>query len=294
MNIPEYPASREITLEDKPIFDKVFDKYQPQISAYTFTNIFAWREPYNSRLSSIDDCLIITERIGGRLFCLEPLGRSGAAKAIDDICRLTREDIEFKCVHPYIARQINSSEYTMESDRDNSDYLYLSSDLIELSGKRFDGKRNWITRFKSQYEYEYMRMPHVSPEEAIEFADYWCEQRNCQSSEGLKNEHRAVYEMLSNFDRLGIIGGAIKVDGKMAAFSLGEALNSETLVVHVEKASSDMDGIYQIINNEFAIHEGSRFKYINREQDLGIPGLRKAKKSYHPAKMVETYRIKRI
>ncbi|MEN6355607.1 MAG: phosphatidylglycerol lysyltransferase domain-containing protein [Armatimonadota bacterium] len=293
MDIPEYPDSREITLEDKPIFDVVFAEKPLEISAYTFTNIFAWREPYNTRLSRIGDFLILTQRVKDKVLCLEPLGMGHVAKAIDDVFRLSKNDIEFKCIHANVAHRISASDYIIEKDRDNSDYVYLASDLIELNGRKYDGKRNWITRFKSQYEYEYIRMPHVSPGEAMEFADYWCEQRDCRSSEGLQNEHTAVYEMLANFEELGIIGGAVKVDGSIAAFSLGEALNPETLVIHVEKAGSGMDGIYQIINNEFAIHEASGFKYINREQDLGITGLRKAKKSYHPVKMVDTYRIRR-
>ncbi|MCE5323634.1 phosphatidylglycerol lysyltransferase domain-containing protein [bacterium] len=293
MDIPEYPGSRELTIKDKPVFDAVFIANPPEISTYTFTNIFAWRKPYNTRLSRVGDFLILTEHVNDKVMCLEPLGAGDAAKAVDEVFRLSEDDIEFKCIHAGVAHQANNMGYVVAQDRDNSDYLYLTSDLIELGGRKYDGKRNWISRFKSQYEYEYVRMPHVSPEEAIKFADYWCEQRDCRSSEGLKNEHTAVYEMLSNFDELGIIGGAIKIDGSIAAFSLGEALNTETMVIHVEKASSGMDGVYQVINNEFAVHEASGFKYINREQDLGIAGLRKAKESYHPVKMVETYRIRR-
>ncbi|MHB9038039.1 MAG: DUF2156 domain-containing protein [Armatimonadota bacterium] len=295
MNIPEFPGSREIVLEDKPILDHIFAENPPEISAYTFTNIFAWRNPHGTTLSRIGDCLILTDQVGDRKFCLEPLGTGDVKQAIDEVFRRSGEsDIEFKRVHKRVAELLKlDSSYIVEQDRDNSDYVYLTSDLIELNGRKYDGKRNWITRFKAKYSYEYVKMPHVVPGEAIEFADYWCEQRKCQTIEGLKNEHCAVYEMLSNFDALGIVGGAIKVDGSIAAFTLGEALNSKTLVIHAEKASSDIDGIYQTINNEFAVHEGNGFDYINREQDLGISGLRKAKSSYYPVRMVETYRIRR-
>ena len=100
--------------------------------------------------------------------------------------------------------------------------------------------------------------------------------------------------MLSHFQELGIVGGAIVIEGKIVAFSLGEALNPETLVVHVEKADSKFRGIYQVINNEFCIHEATNYTYVNREQDLGIPGIRKAKLSYQPHRIVETYRLERV
>jgi hypothetical protein len=295
MDIPEFPDSREITIADKPIFDRIFAEKQPEISAYTFTNIFAWRIPYNTRLSRVVDSLILADQIEDQITYLEPLGGSDIKEAIDEVFRRSQEDnIEITQVHSNVAELVRDDpNYVVEQDRDNSDYVYLTSDLIELKGRKYDGKRNWVTRFKSQYEYEYVKMPHVTPEEAVEFADYWCEERKCQTSEGLKREYCAVYEMLSNFDALGIVGGAIMVEGKIAAFSLGEALNHQTLVIHAEKASSDLDGIYQAINNEFVAREGAEFKYVNREQDLGIPGLRKAKSSYYPVRMIETYRIRR-
>ena len=291
MTIPEFPQSRDITLEDKAVFDQIFTTKPPEISAYTFTNIFAWRLPYNTTLSRINDSLVVSERIGDKTVCLEPLGGSDTKAVIDEVFNRS-DDVEFKLIHAQVADQLKEdANYIVEYDRDNSDYLYLSEDLIELKGKKYDGKRNFITRFKSKYDYEYIRMPHVSPDEAMKFADYWCKQRKCPDS--LKMEHQAVYEMLSNYDELGITGGAIKVDGQIVAFSLGEALNPETLVIHVEKAATEIEGIYQAINNEFASHAGAAFRFINREQDLGIPGLRKAKKSYHPIKMIETYKIKR-
>lgn len=293
MTIPEFPQSRDITLEDKIIFDQAFSARPPELSTYTFTNIFAWRVPYNTKLSRIGDCMVLSQRIGNKILCLEPLGDGDVKEAIDEV--FNREDnVEFKLIHSHVADLTKDNpNYIVEYDRDNSDYLYLASDLIELKGKKYDAKRNFITRFKSKYDYEYIRMPHVSPEEALKFADYWCEQRKCQDSDGLEKEHKAVFEMLVNYDELGITGGAIKVDGQIVAFSLGEALNPETLVIHVEKAASNVDGIYQAINNEFAMHAGTAFKYINREQDLGISGLRKAKESYHPIKMIEAYKIRR-
>ncbi|MCE5197447.1 MAG: phosphatidylglycerol lysyltransferase domain-containing protein [Armatimonadota bacterium] len=294
MYVPEFPESREIVLGDKPLFDSIFAANPPEISAYTFTNIFAWREPHRSTISRVGDSVIVIDKPKGYMTCLEPLG-GDPKSAIEEVFRRVEDkECEFCKVHAGVANSLREDpRFKVELDRNNSDYLYLSSDLIQLAGRKYDGKRNHIAQFKSEHNYKYIKMPCVTPEEAQEFADYWCEQRDCRELDGLRDEYIAVYEMLANFDALGIKGGAIVVEGKVVAFSLGESLNPETMVIHVEKAGSQMNGLYQAINNEFAIHEASNCKYINREQDLGVIGLRKAKKSYHPVKMVETYTVKR-
>jgi len=121
--------------------------------------------------------------------------------------------------------------------------------------------------------------------------DEWCLLKDCQHKDGLAKEREAIKHMLENFEYLNIRSGIIEVDSKIIAVSLGEALNSETFVVHIEKANSNFTGIYQTINQMFCNNEAAGYKYINREQDLGVPGLRKAKESYHPYKMVKKYTL---
>lgn len=295
MSIPEFPDSREILLDDKPIFDRLFAARPPEISAYTFTNIFAWRESHDAAVSRLGDHLIIHYNPAGRRICLEPLGDGPADQAIEDAFRRSGEhDMEFAYAHSATASLLRGSPAcSIELDRDNADYLYLAEDLINLAGRKYDAKRNFINRFRLHNEYEYVTMTQETAFECIEFADYWCEERSCDTVEGLRKERCAVYQMLTSFDALRIRGGAIRVEGRIVAFCLGENLNPETLVVHVEKADPNIEGLYQLVNNEFCAHEATGLNYVNREQDLGVPGLRKAKESYHPVKLVETYRIRR-
>lgn len=292
MNIPQFPDSREITLDDKPLFDELFRRTQPEISAYTFTNIFAWREPHTTGVSRIGDAVVVHYNDTGSRVCLEPVCDNPAVVIRETLMRFGEDNVTFGYVCKQTASRLNDdASVKVELDRDNSDYLYLASDLINLEGRRYDGKRNFISRLKASTDYEYVRLDGRAALECHKFAEEWCEERRCHTVEGLRKESCAVYQMLTHFDDLGLCGGGIRIGGAIAAFALGEALNAETLVCHVEKADGRINGLYQLINNEFAIHEGARFKYINREQDLGVPGLRKAKESYHPVRIVETYRV---
>ena len=116
--------------------------------------------------------------------------------------------------------------------------------------------------------------------------DEWCDLRHCEAIPGLANESLAIKEVLTHFDRLGVKGGAILIGGKVEAFTLGEPLNRETVVIHIEKANPAFEGLYSLINQAFLEKEWSGYVYVNREQDLGEEGLRKAKESYFPHHMI--------
>lgn len=291
MEIPVFPDSRQVKMEDKPWFDEFFRKRQPEVSSYTFTNIFAWREPYNTGLSRAGNAILVHYNHDGRRACLEPLA-DDPATAVRELLAEFGPGVQFVRISAEVAGRLpTDAGLKIEYDRDNADYLYLASDLIHLEGRKYDGKRNFINRVKSNSNCEYFKLDQRLALECREFAEAWCEERVCETTEGLRRELCAVWEMLSHFDELGLVGGAIRIDGAIVAFELGEALNDQTMVCHVEKADAKIDGLYQLINNEFAIHECADYKYINREQDLGLPGLRKAKESYHPVRLVDTYRI---
>lgn len=295
MNIPDFPQSREMTLQDKPIFDNIFHAYPPEISTYTFTNLFAWRNAYNTRISTVGEHILVHHHFEDRVACLLPLGQGDVVPAMRETFECAGgKSLRFERLPLDVAAKFEGTPgLAVKRDRDNFDYVYSAQDLINLAGRKYDGKRNFISRIRGKQEYEYLKIDQEIALECERFADQWCETRECETSDGLRKELCAIHEMLVNYDALGIVGGAIRMSGEIVAFSLGEALNPETLVIHVEKADTSIEGLYQLINNEFCIHEAQGFQYVNREQDLGIPGLRKAKKSYHPIKMVETYVVKR-
>ena len=182
------------------------------------------------------------------------------------------------------------SQFVFTEDRDYADYIYLKSDLSTLKGKKFQSKRNHINRFRNTYpDYEYTPITPDRIQECLDLEAEWCKVNNCDQQEGTGNERRALIYALHNFEALGLTGGILHVNSKIVAFTFGMPINHETFGVHVEKADTSIEGAYAMINYEFANRIPEQYIYINREEDLGIEGLRKAKLSYQPATILEKY-----
>lgn len=293
---------KEIKLEDKALFDSYLRLYPSELSEMTFTNLFMWRELYKFRYTELYGhlCIIsISDRIGP--YCLQPIGEC----SVESLKKITESLYEhfvyngWKLTFRKIPVQVKSNMEKLKIfdaiplfayDRDNCDYIYSVYDLIHLKGKKFDGKRNHINKFKKSYEYEYVSINNkeLIPE-AIRIMEEWCAIKNCDCKNGGNCERIANIELLNNFEILGCKGALIKVNGIYEAFTVGEMLNEDTAVIHIEKAKFSINGLYTMINQQFCEHEWSGAKFVNREQDLGEEGLRKAKLSYNPIKMIDKY-----
>ena len=174
-------------------------------------------------------------------------------------------------------------------ERDYFDYIYLREDLATLKGKKYQPKRNHINNFKKRYTYEYLPItPEIVPQ-CLELERQWFKANNesAEEEEELSDERRSLTYALHHAEELDLTGGAIRVEGKIIAFSFGAPINHDTFGVHVEKADVSYEGAYTVINQEFAAHLPEQYTYVNREEDLGIPGLRQAKLSYQPAILLE-------
>jgi hypothetical protein len=176
-------------------------------------------------------------------------------------------------------------------DRDQSDYIYLTEDLIKLEGRKYHRKRNHIKQFEERYSYQYVSLTPERLSECLRLENEWCDLRHCDVVPGLANELRAIKEALTFFGQLSAKGGGIVIDKKVEAFTLGEPLNRETVVIHVEKANPAFEGLYPLIHQAFLEKEWAGYLYVNREQDLGEEGLRKSKESYFPHHMINKYTI---
>lgn len=292
----------EITLGDKALFDEYLKKHNTQISELTFTNLFGWRNFYKFRYTVAGGLLcIIAVPCKGEPFAMMPAGPADTGDLPEAVNRL-REYFKGRGWRPAFKR-IRTEElehfkgFTRSGedvvyDRDNSDYVYLTSDLINLRGKKYDGKRNHINRFKREHTFEYVPLDCSLLDECVRIMDEWCRDKEITYRDGDYCERLANLEMLQNFRTLGCKGALLKVDGETyEAFTLGEMLNRDTAVVHVEKAGTRIDGLYPLINQQFCEHEWQAAEYVNREQDLGKEGMRKAKLSYNPLKLIEKYTV---
>jgi hypothetical protein len=171
----------------------------------------------------------------------------------------------------------------VESERGHWDYIYRVSDLVELSGNRFHKKKNLLRQFEKSYEYRYVEFGPRMIEQALAMQEDWCTWRDCESSDLLASENRAIVRVLTHWDRFDrILGGALFVENIIVAYTLAEPLTADTLVIHFEKGCPAYKGGYQAINQMFLAHAGGAYEFVNREQDLGSEGLRKAKESYNP------------
>lgn len=293
--ITRFPDFGEIILDHKKVFDEHLKLNPSLTSEMTFTNIYAWRMADNYKVATIHDNLVIYKCVNGVESFLEPIGKNRLFDTIHR-CFSFLTDRGQKPVIERVGEDIlalisDDPSIAWEEDRADFDYVYSVRSLVELAGNEYHDKKNLINQFKKKYSYRYVELTEELIEHAIKFAHEWCEERDCEKVEGLSHENCAILEMLKHFRQLHLKGGAIEVDDKLVALTLGEPLNSDTFVVHVEKARSSMIGLYQLINQEFLSRAAVDFEFVNREQDLGLEGLRRAKLSYNPVRLIKKYKV---
>ena len=291
---------KQLTLSDKNVFDSYFRKYMPQISELTFTNLFAWRKHYKLKYAIINDYLcIFCADDNNKPYIFPPIGDLESDKlkdAFDVIQQYAKDnnhEVIIKKVYEHNVKQILDilgPNYVAQYDRDNSDYVYLASDLSTLKGNKYHKKRNHVNKFVLTYKYEYVPVNCDNKHLCYDVLDKWLSNKKTNLG-SYNDEVDAIKQIVENWDKLDCVGAIINVDDKPQAFTFGERLNKDTAVIHIEKINSEIDGLGEFINKEFCRQNFKDIIYINREQDLGIEGLRKAKKSYLPQKFINKYNI---
>lgn len=286
---------KEIAPSDRELITS-YTLHSPQRNCdLSFSNLCSWRFLYDTHFAVAEGFLMLKFHAQGQLAYMMPVGKGDLRQAlrllIDDA---HREGAPFCLlgVCSEMCSQLESlmpGEFRFTADRDYADYLYLRTDLATLAGKRFQPKRNHVNRFKKSYSYEYTPITPDRIAECLELEAEWCKANHCDQQEGTGNERRALTYALHHFDELGLTGGILHVEGRIAAFTFGMPINQDTFGIHVEKADTSIEGAYAMINYEFANHIPEQYTYLNREEDLGIEGLRKAKLSYQPTIVLEKY-----
>lgn len=264
---------------------------------YTFGNIFAWSPVFQTKIIQFKDSLITKSR-GEKPAYSCPAGHGDFKSIIPDLMSDAKE-----CRHPFKMVGITpgciekiESTFPGKLDfapyRDGFDYIYLAEDLIHLKGKKYHSKRNHIAGFERENEWSFEKIDEKNLPDCIAMNEAWAIENNAGDSESISLEQQAIHRAFDNYFELDFSGGLIRVDGKPVAFTMGEKLNDETYCVHFEKAYANIRGAYPIINREFVKNVLSEYKYINREDDAGVEGLRKAKLSYHPTILLEKYLVR--
>lgn len=264
-----------------------------------FTNLMSWRFLYDTEIALHDDWLLFRFKADGHPAYLAPVGNGNLAPVIADLI-----DDAHTSQHPFLMlgvceHSLTAIEAAMpghfyaRADRSYTDYIYRREALATLAGKKLQPKRNHANRFARLYpDHEFLPLTPRLFDECLQLETLWS-QRQAESNSRLSHadEQRSVSYVLDNWEALGTVGIALKVSGRLAAFSFGSPINRDTFGICVEKADTEYEGAYAAINREFASRIPERYIYLNREEDLGIEGLRRAKLSYHPEILLHKYTV---
>ncbi len=279
--IPAYPDAAAVILAMRPLLHPLFQTLPDGISEFTFANIYLFRAGHHYTISRLPDGgLVILGRDGDTGFFMLPFGLPG--KPLLDL--LMADHGRMKCVSTTQKPLLEGMGFAVAEDRDNFDYLYLRQELAELTGRKFQKKRNLIKAFVNNYHYEGRPLLDEYLPDALGILETWREEHDSPG------DYIAAREALEKSEELQLCGGIYYADGQPAAYSLGEELACGTsFVIHFEKALNRYKGLYQFVNQAFASIISDPYTTLNREQDLGQEGLRHAKLSYRPTGFVEKF-----
>ena len=186
-----------------------------------------------------------------------------------------------------LMRSSGNIKYAFAASRDTADYIYNTADLQQLPGRKYQPKRNHLNRFNDFYDWTYEPLTTAHKDECLRLENDW--QSHHHEDDTISAEQLAIVRAFDNFEALGLAGGAIRIGGRLAAFTYGSPVNDEVFDIHVEKADTSFEGIFPAINRCFAQTIPDRYRYINREEDMGLDGLRRSKLSYHPAALEDKF-----
>lgn len=284
---------KELGMEDKDIIGHYYGMEPVRNCEFTFANNYLWAPFYGIRYAVVEDLLVFLSD-EGEMSVSCPMGQADRKKTVDVLLQYFKElgkPFKMHLVSPEQFKKLEElypGRFQVEYDRDAADYVYETERLVTLAGKKLHGKRNHINRFKENFpDWRYEEITGGNVAECIDMAEEWKRQNGCAEKGEKHNEFCVTVNALENREALGLRGGLIRADGRVVAFSLGEPCGEDMFVVHIEKAFAEIQGAYPVINQQFAEHEAAGYKYINREEDTGAEGLRKAKLSYDPVFLME-------
>lgn len=266
--------SKPLELTDRPLIESALKQNPLPLSDYTFTNLWMWNHKRSYKILQMDGFICLKFEQDSNEVHLYPMGEGSRNTVISKLGKhLTMRAIPENA----------GLNYSLTEEFGRADYIYLYEDLLELPGNRYQAKRNLIHQFTDTHDFEYKEITPDCIPQIKEMEQSWFEQHP-----EAELEHRAVMTLLNDFSHLNAVGGAIIVDSKVIAYSFAEYLTPDMLVVHVEKALTEYKGAYQIINQQLLMHL-TPVRFVNREEDLGLPNLRKIKTSYHPIRLEKKY-----
>lgn len=291
---------RPITIKDREWVQKHLQKANIRSCEYSFVNNFIWGKQYQLGIAEIEGFYCSMSGGDNEKVYSFPVGTGD----VKHVLELLMEDAKERNI-PFVVRGLVTEQldllnelfpnmFESSSSRDEADYLYTVEKLSKLSGKKLHGKRNHIARFKDNPNWIYEDISAVNMDDCLQMNKEWCAMYKCIEDPSLNHELCAVKQAFAHYEELGLVGGLIRREGKVIAYTIGSKINEDTFDVHIEKAFPDIQGAYPMINQQFIMHNCMEYTYVNREEDLGDEGLRKAKLSYYPDILLEKFTAKKV
>lgn len=288
----------KVSLDDERLIRGMLEKEKDFTCEYTFGNIISYCGKMDILIAEVCDCLVTKCVYEGYVMYCYPIGdgnKTEACRFILNDSETLDGDFEIFGIPPEGAELLRDNfgdRLRIFIERDTFDYVYHSSDLIKLSGKKYQPKRNHISYFEKNNNWSYETISTDNIDECLEMSRKWLEYSREEYKKDLEDEYKIICRAFENYDKLGFVGGLLRVDSQVVAYTFGERMTDEMFCVHIEKAFSHIRGAYPMINRQFVLNELSEYKYINREDDTGAENLRKAKLSYYPCFLMEKYEAK--
>lgn len=288
-------------LEDRPLLESYLSYADTRSCEMTFGNIYLWSRFYHTGYAIVEDNLVFGDLSEAYSYTF-PVGPGDKKKTLDALmehCRENGKDFQLHNITPEdFARleELYPERFAIRYNRDYADYVYETEKLATLAGRKYHSKKNHVNKFKKLYEdWSYEPISQENLEECFQMVLAWRHENGCDEDEEKNAELCVAQNALRLYEELGFTGGALRVGGEIVACTIAEpGIKKDTMVVHIEKALSKIEGAYTMINQQFALHQGAAYRYLNREEDLGEEGLRQAKMSYRPAFMIEKGIVKEI
>lgn len=283
---------KPVELADKATIEAYTHKSECRNCDMSFANIYCWRHFHRSHWAVVDGFLVIRFLIDEKrqVGYMQPIGEGDFSHILPQLAQDSWEQFGQRLRLHGLCREgrkciTECGEYPFayDDDRSLSDYIYLAEDLRTLSGRKYQPKRNHLNRFMGNYSYRYEDLTEQHFEECLRLEAEWRAARTSEDdSEAMRHEQRALREAFDHWAELELKGGVLYVEDRLVAFTYGSAINYDTFDCHVEKADTHYEGVFAAINKLFAEHLDPQFTYINREEDMGLEGLRRSKLSYYP------------
>ena len=290
---------RHLKIEDKALIEKYVPSCCRVMCDFTFGNLYSWGAAEHTEIAEKNDFLFLRSTFNGVTSYTFPWGVGdvkGALQVISDDADERSADLSFFCVAEEqlpLLKSFFKDKLVIKEQRDYFDYVYFSERLANLSGRKLHSKKNHVNSFNRKYSYTFEKIGADNIKDCVAFSHKWF--MDNESTQRLEAERQVIDCAFKNYEKLGFAGAVMKIDGRVVAFCMGEPMvDGKTFCTHFEKADKDFPTAYAVINKLFAQMLQKDYEYINREDDAGVEGLRKAKTSYQPEFLVKKYYAKVI